>query len=600
MKKRAFTALALAAALMTAGCAGQTAGNTQNEAAQAADTTAAADAGAAASTADASGEQKNTTGEYESPDGWKVSYDNSLFEMTEGDGVTFTYKGEAAGDNKVSARYYAEQMPDEALYNAMADGGELPEHTRSEGYFGSGTDVWCLMTETAGEAGGTAKYTAVEHNGGTLVLTQLQSDEKAASAMEDLEKAVEIVDHQPQTYCDYVPGKYVTTYTEEIEGNEVSAEFYVQLNEDHTGVLQLQDDVPVIWYCREGRILHADTNEQIYEYTVEGDALYLSDVNDEMETIEFEREGAEIADVPDYAKEENWAYFAIGEDKDADLFLICPTVDTLDEENMSLENDVMKGYFIGALNMERGIYEDSTRMYAPYYRQMAMNGYELEDEEEKERRLALAYEDVSAAFDYYLEHENDGRPIILAGFSQGADMCYRLMEEYFGDEELKSRLVAVYAIGWACTEEMVREYPQIVPAQSADDLGVVISFDCESPETTETLVNPAGQKAYCINPLNWKTDATPADKSENKGACFTGYKGEIKDEIPELCGCYIDEERGALKVTEVTPEEYPAKISIFQDGAYHIYDYQFFFRNLEENVQNRVELYMEQAAAAAA
>ncbi len=39
------------------------------------------------------------------------------------------------------------------------------------------------------------------------------------------------------------------------------------------------------------------------------------------------------------------------------------------------------------------------------------------------------------------------RPIVLAGFSQGADMCYRLLEEYFGNEELYSRLIAVYAIG---------------------------------------------------------------------------------------------------------------------------------------------------------
>ena len=64
-------------------------------------------------------------------------------------------------------------------------------------------------------------------------------------------------------------------------------------------------------------------------------------------------------------------YFGVGDDKDVDLFLVCPTVDTLDEEFMSLENDVMKGYFAGALEMERGLYEESTRMYAPYYRQMA-------------------------------------------------------------------------------------------------------------------------------------------------------------------------------------------------------------------------------------
>lgn len=67
--------------------------------------------------------------------------------------------------------------------------------------------------------------------------------------------------------------------------------------------------------------------------------------------------------------------------------------------------------------------------------------------EEQETWLELAYRDISAAFSWYLEHENQGRPIILAGFSQGADMCYRLLQEYFGDEELYARLVAVYAIG---------------------------------------------------------------------------------------------------------------------------------------------------------
>lgn len=312
---------------------------------------------------------------------------------------------------------------------------------------------------------------------------------------------------------------------------------------------------------------------------------------------ETKEEAAEAtASAVDYSDQSNWVYYGIGEDKDVDLFLVCPTVDTLDEENMSLENEVMKKYFEGALNMERGIYEESARMYAPYYRQAAMNSY-TQEAAERDRRLEFGYRDVSDAFAYYLEHENNGRPIILAGFSQGADMCYRLMGEYFGKEEMQEKLVACYAIGWACTDELMQKYPQIVPAESADDLGVVISFDCEAPEVTETFVNPAGQKAHSINPLNWKTDGTPADKSENLGACFTGYDGKIASEAAQLCGCYIDEERGTLKVTDVTPEEYPAKIDIFPEGAYHIYDYQFFFRNLQENVGHRVELYMEQAEA---
>ena len=137
----------------------------------------------------------------------------------------------------------------------------------------------------------------------------------------------------------------------------------------------------------------------------------------------------------DYSLPENWAYFAEGDNKDADVFLICPTVDMRDEYNMSLEDAETKASFLGALNMERGIYEESARLYAPYYRQGAMKIYAL-DSGEREKYLEIAYRDVSAAFSWYLEHENPDRPIVLAGFSQGADMCYRLLEEYFSDEDL--------------------------------------------------------------------------------------------------------------------------------------------------------------------
>ena len=295
----------------------------------------------------------------------------------------------------------------------------------------------------------------------------------------------------------------------------------------------------------------------------------------------------------DYSDAANWAYYGIGAEKEADLFLVCPTVDMKDEYNMGLDDAGTKESFLGALNMERGIYEDSTRMYAPYYRQAAMKVYGL-DRAAWEPYMEIAYSDVSAAFSYYLEHENQDRPIILAGFSQGADMCYRLLEEYFGDEELQNRLVAVYAIGWPLTVELTRNSPQIVPAKSSDDTGVVVSFDCEAPEVTETFISPAGRKAYAINPLNWKTDGTAADKSENLGACFTDYSGGIRSEVKELCGCYIDGERGVLKVTDIDAEDYSPVVPGLPEGAYHVYDYQFFFRNLQRNVAERVAAYLEQ------
>ncbi|MBR1861453.1 MAG: DUF3089 domain-containing protein [Lachnospiraceae bacterium] len=292
----------------------------------------------------------------------------------------------------------------------------------------------------------------------------------------------------------------------------------------------------------------------------------------------------------DYSDMNNWAYFALGEEKEADLFLVCPTVDMKDEYNMSLDDSETKASFLGALNMERGIYEETTRMYAPYYRQAAMKVYGLERDKWNDY-MSIAYRDVSDAFAYYLENENEGRPVVLAGFSQGADMCLRLAEEYFGDRKLNSQLVAIYAIGWPLTKEMCEKFPQLVPASGEDDTGVVISIDCEAPEVEETFIYPSGQKGLTINPLNWKTDSTPADKSLNKGACFTDYSGGITSETAMLCGCYIDEERGVIKVTDIDAQDYLPFVPGLPEGAYHIYDYQFFFRNLQENVKVRVDAF---------
>lgn len=264
---------------------------------------------------------------------------------------------------------------------------------------------------------------------------------------------------------------------------------------------------------------------------------------------------------------------------------------------MPLDDEETKESFVGAINMEKGIYdqdgtEEDNRFFAPYYQQIGLNVYEL-PEEEREPYLEIAYRDVEAAFEYYLEHYNDGRPIILAGFSQGADMCIRLMKDRFDEKRLQDQLVACYAIGWRVTADEVDECPQLEMAQGEDDTGVIVSFNSESPETDGSLLIPEGTKTFAINPLNWKTDGTPADRSLNEGACFTDYSGEITSEIDQLTGAYIDEERGALKVPDVSEDDYPAGLSIFEDGVYHLYDYQFFYRNLQENVEDRLDAYLE-------
>jgi hypothetical protein len=308
-----------------------------------------------------------------------------------------------------------------------------------------------------------------------------------------------------------------------------------------------------------------------------------------------EENTAKIAsEITDYSDNTNWTYLEIATgEKTADVFFVCPTVYIGGKDlpyNMDLDDTGIKENFTGATNMERGIYDGDARMFAPFYRQVSLAVYEL-SEKEAEKYFAVAYNDVKSAFLYYFNHYNNGRPFILAGFSQGADMLLRLMRDLFDDDKYSENFVAAYAIGWRLTGEDTGAYPQIKAAQAADDVGVVVSFNSEAESITTSVIVP--DKTLGVNPLNWKTSDEKADKSLNKGACFTDYSGAIVWEISELTGAYIHPNRGTLKVTDIIPETYPPVLELFAEGVYHLYDYQFFYRNLQENVRTRINAFVE-------
>lgn len=301
------------------------------------------------------------------------------------------------------------------------------------------------------------------------------------------------------------------------------------------------------------------------------------------------------AQEPDYADTGSWAYWRVGESKPADLFIVCPTVDlgTGGNKNMSLADSEAKKNFYGALNMERGIYEKNCRMYAPYYRQATLADYTL-PRQDAAAYFDLAYSDVRAAFLYYMHHENNGRPFVLSGFSQGAEMCLRLLKEFGNEDFVKDNMVACYAIGWRFTPQEAEKYPYIQPAKCADDLGKVIIFNSEAPEVTSSAIVPEGVKTFAINPLTWSCGSEKALKTLNAGARFTDYSGAVVREVPQLTGCYIDSVRGTLKVTDVDKKEFVPGLPLFNEGVYHIYDYQFFYRNLQQNVNLRIKTFMEE------
>ncbi|MCR4743933.1 MAG: hypothetical protein K5894_01735, partial [Lachnospiraceae bacterium] len=122
------------------------------------------------------------------------------------------------------------------------------------------------------------------------------------------------------------------------------------------------------------------------------------------------------------------------------------------------------------------------------------------------------------------------------------------------------------------------------------DTGVIVSWECEDdryPTISDNIVIPAGEKMLSINPLNWKTDSTSANKSLNDLTVITGRETKYYN---NYCGGYLDEDRGCLKVTDLT-ETYKL-LPFLKQGSLHLYDLQFFYGAHKENVSVRTEAYL--------
>ncbi len=293
-----------------------------------------------------------------------------------------------------------------------------------------------------------------------------------------------------------------------------------------------------------------------------------------------------------YQKKHYWAFWPEKSCKEADCFLVYPTVDMGKLGNFfaDVTSKKFRSKATGTLKQMEGLYNDVCDIYAPYYRQLTLKPA-LEYVERFEAYTNLAYNDVKSAFCEFLKKRDSSKPFYLAGFSQGAALALLMYKEVMKDPKISKNVVACYAIGWGEDEKFAAKNPQVKFARGETDTGVVIAYNTEAVDYNGSENLP---KLFSINPLNWKTDGTFADKSRNMGACFFDTYGNLTDEKPNFCGAYIDEKTNRLKVPDVSAEEYPGRI--MPDGIFHIYDYMFFYKNLRENVKTRLKAYKKQSS----
>lgn len=306
------------------------------------------------------------------------------------------------------------------------------------------------------------------------------------------------------------------------------------------------------------------------------------------------------ADAPDYSLPDCW--LQVPEiTKDVDTFYVYSTVyfDSSFEEGApdyaALDNPEMMLGALGEYVTNASVYEDSTNVFVPYYRQAGMRyANEVSKTGNIDAALSgISYDDMSAALDYYFEKCNNGRPFIIAGHSQGSAMVRYILKNYFKKHpEYYERMVAAYAIGYSITKEDLESNPHMKFAAGESDTGVIISWHTEGPKNVEenarnVAVLPHG---ISINPLNWKRDETYAPASENLGSYMANAESEMYEITDVGADAKVVLNRGVI-VTNTTYDQY-APAEFFGPQSFHEDDYTLYYNNLKANVAKRIAAYM--------
>ncbi|NNM94102.1 MAG: DUF3089 domain-containing protein [Bacteroidia bacterium] len=303
---------------------------------------------------------------------------------------------------------------------------------------------------------------------------------------------------------------------------------------------------------------------------------------------------------PDYSKDECWAALPwkhstadtvlpgtgvtnCQDSAKADVFFIYPTLyfgsrswnaDVYDKKlNRKIEQT--------SIAQQASVFNGSCKIYIPRYRQATLYAF-LDKKDNGVKALNLAYSDVSRAFKYYMEHFNHGRPVIIAGHSQGSLMAYRLLKEFFDTTALRNKLVAAYPIGYRLCRDSLKNIP---PGDSATQTGCCITWNSVRWGGLKNKTMSKHFSGICINPLSWKEDTAFCSDSLNKGSLVYTWGFKIKGLAPHIAGAMC--RNGELWIKN-SPKAHIFSIK----GSYHIFDYSLFYMNLRDNVRQRVEAYL--------
>jgi hypothetical protein len=305
---------------------------------------------------------------------------------------------------------------------------------------------------------------------------------------------------------------------------------------------------------------------------------------------------------PDYSKEGSWAALPTVFDSadlvpdqsmqdrqdmaKVDVFFLYPTTYTGKKGQRDWNGDVYDAGLNlrtdrGAIRNQASVFNGSCRVYAPRYRQAHLRSfYTKRRKEDASAALNLAYKDVDAAFAYYLKHHNQGRPLIIAGHSQGTLHAAHLLQKYYDDEDRDlPPLIVAYLVGMPVDNNT---FKTLEPCAYPDDTGCFCSWRTVHEKYRPGPLYPCGD-TYCVtNPVTWTVDKPSGSREVHQGAVLTHFYDGITAELVD-----VRTDEGLLRVSRPKIPGVPILFS----RNYHIADYNLFYSDIRQNVASRVEAY---------
>ena len=289
---------------------------------------------------------------------------------------------------------------------------------------------------------------------------------------------------------------------------------------------------------------------------------------------------------PDYSDSTQWYMNDRG--GQADLFYIISTEtgDYTRSEGALCHyadtyNDSVRGPLRGEMTGVDHLLSGNLNYYSPYYRQCSLQSYASDSL--TQARMPLPTGDVRRAFNYYLEHLNQGRPFILAGYSQGAIILLELLKEI--DDSAINRMIAAYVIGATVSDDDAR-HPHIMAARRADDTGVTICYN--SVRDAGCALPHFEYSAMAINPVNWRTDDTPATLTTEPSPHIPADRQQ-KDRLTVR----LDPTTRLLFVDGYTGTDYVLPL-IGKEGCYHSREVWLYREQLRLNMALRADSFLKQ------